>query len=85
MDCPGGLTIRYGAVDRNIDPLAPVTVMLIGALVMLPPVVDTVRVVEPEPVTDGGSKLVVAPLGRPEAENCTVSVKPLIGWTEIVY
>jgi hypothetical protein len=46
--------------------------------------VATVIVEEPEPATEAGLKLAVAPLGRPLAENVTVPVKPPEGATVTV-
>jgi hypothetical protein len=39
-------------------------------------VVDTVRVEEPEPVTEAGLKLALAPVGNPLALKVTVSPDP---------
>ena len=48
------------------------------------PEVDTVTVVEPEPATDPGLNDAVAPVGRPEALNVTVPLKPLVAVTVAV-
>ena len=46
--------------------------MLAGVL----PVVLTVIVLEPDPVTEEGLKLALAPAGNPLAENVTTLLKP---------
>src|SRR5688500_6382831 len=85
MESPAGFTVRYDVIDRTSAPLVPVIVMEIGLPATLAPVVVTVRVAGPEPMTDGGLKVAVAPFGSPEADKVTAPAKPLTGWTETVY
>ena len=70
------LTTKVTVVLWTIVPLVPVTV-----IVELPGGVDvdvvTVIVELPEPFTEVGLKLALAPDGRPDALNVTVPLKPL--------
>ena len=66
------------------DPLAAVT-LTVELPMAVPVVVLTVSVVDPEPVTELGLKLPVAPDGSPDTPKFTVPLKPLIGVTVTVY
>jgi hypothetical protein len=46
--------------------------------------VETVRVEEPDPVTEGGAKEAEAPEGNPLTEKLTVSANPFEGLMEAV-
>jgi hypothetical protein len=48
------------------------------------PVVETVNVDEPEPLTDAGLKLAAAPLGEPLALSDTAPLKPFKAVVEMV-
>ena len=72
----GGVTINVTFVLCTRLPLVPVTLtvlVLAGVLV----VVVTVNVEEPTPLTEFGTKLAVAPVGKPPALKVTVLLKPL--------
>ncbi len=62
------------------EPLAPVMVR-VGLPVGVVPAVVTVIVVDPEPVTDGGLKVALAPAGNPVALKLVVPVNPPDGVT----
>ncbi len=69
-------TISVTVVEWTVEPLVPVIVIVdVPTGVVL--AVVTVMVEEPEPVTDGGLKEAVAPVGNPLAVKVTVPVKPL--------
>ena len=60
-----------------MEPLVPVMVIVdVPVGVVLAVVI--VKVEEPEPVTDAGLKLAVAPVGSPLAEKLTVPAKALM-------
>ena len=65
-------------------PLTPVIVNVDVPADVLP-VVVTVSVELPVPVTDGGEKLAVAPVGKPLTLNVTTPVNPFTAATLVVY
>jgi hypothetical protein len=77
------VTPRVTVADRLSTPLVPVIVsveLLAGVL----PVVVTVSVELPDPVTDVGEKLGDAPAGSPDALRLTAPEKPLSALTVTV-
>ena len=70
-----GLATRLTDALWATGPLVPVivTVYLPGGVMLL---VLTVMVEEPEPVTEVGLKLALAPVGSPAAPKVTVPVNP---------
>src|SRR5688572_1824238 len=77
------VTVSDTVVVRTRAPLVPVMVKVnvpFGVLFF----VATVSVEDPEPVTEGGLKLAVAPPGSPLAEKVTVPAKPPEGVTVTV-
>ena len=79
----GALTVSDTVVVCVRAPLLPliVNVYVPAGVVVL---VATVMEEEPEPITDGGLKLAVAPAGNPLALNVTIPVKPPEGVTVTV-
>ena len=71
----GFCTVRLAAAVWLKLPLVPVMISVeLPAGVEL--VVETVRVEDPEPLTDVGLKLAVAPAGKPLAAKVTLPLKP---------
>jgi hypothetical protein len=69
------LTFRVTLMECVIEPLVPVMVS-VELDTGVPVVVVTVRVEFPEPVTEVGAKVLVAPAGVPEIPRLTVLAKP---------
>lgn len=79
-----GLTVRVTVAEWTIVPLVPVIVIVeVPAGVVL--AVITVIVEVPEPDTEAGTKLAVAPAGSPLALKVTVPVNPFTAPTVTVY
>jgi hypothetical protein len=81
--CCTGLTVNDTAAVCNRAPLVPVMVSVEVLWPMELPVLMVIVVV-PEPVTVGGVKLGVAPLGKPLTLGVTVPLNPLLGVTVTV-
>ena len=78
-----GFTVSVTLLEWVVLPLVPVMPMVkVPEGVVLP--VVTVRVEEPEPATEAGLKLAVAPAGSPLALKLTVPLKPLTAPTVAV-
>jgi hypothetical protein len=74
----GGLTISDTVAVCDKLPLAPVIVIVLFPLGVVP-AVATVSVEEPDPAIDAGLKLALAPAGNPPALSPTVPVNPFCG------
>jgi hypothetical protein len=68
---PGDLALMPLDVPVMMSELVPLGVMLLVVTVIV-----VVGVVVPETVTDGGTKLAVAPVGKPVTVKLTVPAKP---------
>ena len=81
---PTGFTTRFTVVEWVKVPLVPVTVSVyVPAGVVVLVLTDIVE--EPEPVTEVGLKLALAPVGKPLTLNATAPVKPPDAVTVAVY
>lgn len=70
-----GLTVRLTVVECDKLPLAPVTVKVnVPVVVLVLVVID--KVLEPDPVTEVGLKLALAPLGNPLTLKPTAPANP---------
>lgn len=80
----GVVTTSVAVVECTIVPLVPVMVSVeLPAGVEVSVVTD--RVDDPEPATEVGLNVPVAPLGKPETLKLTVPVKPDVAVTVVVY
>jgi hypothetical protein len=77
-------TVSATPVAWTVLPLVPVIVMLKVPVGVVLPIV-TVMVEEPEPVTEVGLKLALAPAGSPLVLNVTVPLNPLTDPTVAAY
>src|SRR5579859_4759308 len=78
-----GFTVRPAFAVCERLPLSPVTVSVeLPVVVELSVVIFNVEL--PEPVTEAGLKLPLAPLGKPETLNTTFPLKLFCGVTETV-
>jgi len=79
----GALTTRVTAAECDRLPLVPVIVRGYVPTAVVA-VVEIVSVELPEPATDAGLKLAVAPVGSPLTLRLTVPVKPFSALSDVV-
>src|SRR5580658_4100927 len=79
----GVKTVTETSIDCLMLPLVPAMVSM-KAPPAIPTGTLTVRVVEPDPITEAGFNVAVTPAGCPLTVKLTVPVKPLVGFTVTV-
>lgn len=79
----GATTLSAAVAEWTREPLVPVA-EIVELLAALPVVVETIRVEVPDPLTEDGEKIAVAPAGKPLAVRFTVPVNPFSGAMDTV-
>jgi hypothetical protein len=79
----GAITLSVEVAECTRELFVPV-IEIVELLAELPAAVETVRVEVPDPPSEGGEKVGVAPAGKPLAVKVTVSLNPFRGATVTV-